>query len=722
MIENFVQTVSVAELSVDGDRLELAIPQAPFRLPLAGSGYLLLMKRRSENGACIPIDVEIVAYDGYEDDEVTLKIMDRGVGDTVAKKWGVGTVVQQPFMKEHYLSLLAKLDDGLALGIDNAKDILKLFLSLMKQSGQLSINTEQLADLVDQYTLLKKNDESLQAQLNELGAVLAWQAEAEASYRRTMGQSGLFGVRQYTYHADYQPHTENGQPAHMHNHPQYRDLLGSGEVQFCINGYLGKTRHRDYHLVAPAASGNKFLKTERIEPPALPSSIKGSLEEQTTAMRNLFSRYQEGEFPEGFGWTMSAIECWFEPFSDRVYDAFHSDRHQQEVISVGAALRSLLRFSGGGSRNMTENVSMEMPLCRWVDQKGKAVIGILKHRMVCVDVSSLGDLRPYIDSVSDPIRANAGQTSNRFLIREENNKPGKLDEMMGLLVGLDGFGANIKEKYSAGGSNSYIVHEYHTDAELNAAYYTRFVRSADEDASNRIKFKRGFNDPYLFVASNTRKEVLNTALDGVDYRFSYAIPMELILRTPLERWNPYGFNTVDYQSITGKGTKNEPFNANSTNKYWFRTPEPFFSGKSFADVADTVGDGVWVKDPAGESHFVKESGLWNELPQIAGCTGRIRQRYAIFPDHSEGGKAFRHAEAASEQHLALAVSNTTDILRHEQMSRSNEIRFEAMMRDKAASDKSADAIHRELEKDLKDSLALGVSNAVDILKSAEVSL
>lgn len=691
-IENFVQTVTLQPLAIDGMSLELALQgdTSAFNLPIDCCSYLLLMERESvAGGGCRPKFVEIIKYDGYEDDGVTLKITERGVGDTEARAWPIGAVVQQPFLKEHFACVLQQLCGIEALLIDQVKDSLIQYVELLRQnkrfadflvayqSGQSVQGRKILANAGDikelSNTVASQGNALAQhkAQLSSVAMALAYQSEAKAMYLRSIGQSGLLRVRQYNYHGDFKrPATESGQPAHMHNHPQYRYLLGSGEVQFVINGYLGQTRHRDYSMVTPQAVGSNYTAVDYIQPPALPESLTtGSVEDQTTALRELFQRFQEGEMPEGFGWTLTALECWFEPFSEEVTDAYSGTfRHAQYVENMNQALREGIQWTAGGARHLGENYAFEMPVCRILDTEGNPVVGILKHRMIAVDVSSLGDLRPYIHRVDDPVRCTGmGVESTRFLIEENDYAGGMLDRMMGLLPGLDGHGAVLREEYPSSG---YTVYDYFEQGqELNAAYYSRFTHTKGRDASNQSVLLRGFNDPYLFAASTSREEVLNTPINGLDYRFSWAIPMEVVLRTPLETWNPYEIPEASYGSLSagsaGDGSQVDPLHGYNSSAYYYITPTQLFSGGGFADVADTVGSGVWMRGGDGEAYKCRESGHWVTLPTIDGVEGSIRQRYSIFPDHQDGSKAMQLARAGYLAYELSLIEGLNDDLKME---------------------------------------------------------
>lgn len=670
-IENFVQTVTLQPLAIDGMSLELALQgdTSAFNLPIDGCSYLLLMERESvAGGGCRPKFVEIIKYDGYEDDGVTLKITERGVGDTDARAWPIGAVVQQPFLKEHWQAIFEEI--GL-VAVNSFMSSLRNYAELLRQDKQFSkFVTDHAKDQAAWQKSVYGSIETQKQRINELAMLTAWQAEAEANYKRCTGQSGVLSVRQYTYHGPFSRiFTENGQPGHNHQHPQYKHLMGSGEVKVVMNGWQVGTRHRDWVPNCPAPVGSAFGATEYISPPAQPYQLTvGTPEEKTEALRDLFRRYQAGEMPEGFGWTLGALEAFFVPFTDVVSEYYNSPRHAQEVTSLNAALRQIVRYASGGARNLDENEAFEMPICRVIDADGNAVIGVLKHRMTAVDVSELGDLRPYLEPVIDPIRQEGfGSNSNRFLVKENLNAPGMLDKMMELLPGLEGAGADLVERYHAGDRATYQIYHYSEPRYANAAYYSRFVRTLDDDASGRVVLQRGFNDPYLFTAMTTHENVLNTPIDGVDYRFSYALPMALCLRTPIEEFNPYDIPIADYEELgagrAGNGTQSNPFHGRNDSIYHYMLPESFFSGSSLADAADTVSaSGVWMLGGDGQAHQVRESGNWVNFPKIPGVDGVVRQRYSIFPDHHDGSKGVQTALAMNQQHDVHLINDLSSRL------------------------------------------------------------
>lgn len=485
--------------------------------------------------------------------------------------------------------------------------------------------------------------------VSSLPALAAWNFEQQAEILRGQGQSGLFLTRQYNRGGDDaydRGWAENYNPASIHNHPNYAGMPGMGEFSAIINGYYLRTRHNDYRLRGPAPEGTAFLATEEVEAPAVPASVTGagSVEKQITAMRDLFRRYAAGEWPQGFGWTLSYVEVWFEVLTGVVTDTYSSFRHQQYVTTVDAALREVLKFNAGGYKNPSENVSFEPPVVRFIDASGNPVLARLRYRLAAVDVSSLGDLRPHIQIVDDWAQAAyAARQSGRYRVPDDASKPGMLDRIMGLVPGLNGAGAVLEEKYG-----TVVIGKFGDQVPLNAAYYNRFS-AGQTDASNRSNFRRGFNDPTLFVAKNTRAEVAPMTIGDDTFRFSYAIPLELILRTPLENWNPYNVPEAEKRTdVTGNGLQATPYSAWHPDTRNFRTPSAFYGSTlslTLTDQADTGSAGAYVQTPTAGVQQMRGSGIYLALPAIPGVAATIRLRHPVFPVYHEGSHAQSQFEA-----------------------------------------------------------------------------
>jgi hypothetical protein len=203
---------------------------------------------------------------------------------------------------------------------------------------------------------------------------------------------------------------------------------------------------------------------------------------------------------------------------------------------------------------------------------------------------------------------------------------------------------------------------------LKAGFYNRFYSFEGHDASHRQNAKRGFNDPMMFVAMTTQPKVMDNTVGDEVKRFSYAMPFELILRTPLESWNPYDLmehnegheQFEESQNAMGRyGTQAKPFHGYNIAAYYAFTPNTLFDGATLdSDPADTDDGDMWVSSSQGNGPAVavRNSGIHIHLPPIAGVTfgdddvhgydsgtsGVLRTRFPVYSTFWEGNAT--HAE------------------------------------------------------------------------------
>lgn len=524
------------------------------------------------------------------------------------------------------------------------------------------------------------------------------QMEYYAEMMRFQGQSGVCNVRQYTFggtHAFHRPFNVGYSALSIHDHPNYRGMPGMGEFAAMLNGYYLRTRHNDYRLKKNAPAGSGFLRTVDIEPPAVPASVlaKATPAEQIIEMRKYMKAYADNDtstvdFRNHFEWTMSYLECWFEPFESSLNDTYDSFRHQIEADSMMKLLKKVLKFNAGGHKNNAENIPFLSTPVRLISDQGNPVFVTLKHRICCVNVGNLRDFpKASVLELVDDWKSQArfdkpmsqleleSSRSTRYKLKQSTTDNARvmsptgsiLDQFMSKVSGLDGEGANIEEQYKDHRGQMETLYEFGAGKKLNAAYYNRFNSFLRRDASNRSNQRRGFNDPMLFIASTTQSKVLNVSDEGTNLRFSYAIPIELILRTPLENFNPYSLPekaTKEEAAAGGKdGSQAKPYNGWSKDLYNYHIPAAFFTdNKANGDPADTNLGKKYVNDASGAAQVVVASGIYTHLPEIQGVAvpqttdNRIRVRYPIFPVHQEGSHEHAEIQAIQERVKALEVS------------------------------------------------------------------
>lgn len=206
-----------------------------------------------------------------------------------------------------------------------------------------------------------------------------------------------------------------------------------------------------------------------------------------------------------------------------------------------------------------------------------------------------------------------------------------MDALCSQVWGLDGEGAFIPEAINSYGT-TFTTYNVVGTAQANLAKYNRTYKIGTNDAAGRTVARRGFNDPTLYVARTTKPNVV----EG----YSYMVPLELIVRSPLEVWNPWGLVVIDGDGSqgTGAGTQASPWNAAYTRLWWNLMPPNFFSA-GVSDPADTTSGGVWIRATDGKAYPADNSGITITRGNAANyrdasnalLSTTFRFRYAIAP-------------------------------------------------------------------------------------------
>lgn len=248
--------------------------------------------------------------------------------------------------------------------------------------------------------------------------------------------------------------------------------------------------------------------------------------------------------------------------------------------------------------------------------ENKAVAGVIDHSN---QFKMIRDLRSLAKYNNDPSRL-ARSRMARFEVPD-------LERMCEKIAGLEGDGTYLSEEYEQYGLRDEL--QNWQNQPLNAAYYNRRYRFNRDDASGRVSAHRGFSDPTLFVAKTRHKEVVGG--------FSWMIPLELLLRTPRESWNPYdcplgNYSELKQQETGGKGKASAtPYSGIHEQHFYYGTPKALFTGQiTQTDPADTSNT-AWVQDKEGIARLLYGNGL-----RVHDYDG-VRQRfpiYALYQDYS----------------------------------------------------------------------------------------
>ncbi|KAJ7378062.1 hypothetical protein OS493_024724 [Desmophyllum pertusum] len=243
-----------------------------------------------------------------------------------------------------------------------------------------------------------------------------------------------------------------------------------------------------------------------------------------------------------------------------------------------------------------------------------------------------------------------------------------LDALMSEIPGKDNYQGNLID--DAFDLPAHTIDPKKKGQKLNAALYHRLFQVQAKDAMGQSRQHRGYADENLFMAMTTQSKVAGMKLTTCkgppkrrtcqteSQKFSYAIPLELIYLTPLNRWNPYDLEykgderlphgkTVLQGGRNGGKTPDKAYNGTNSKKY-YQTPSTFFSGLEVSsDAADTTKNNVGVLDKNDTVRITQASGVRIFLPEIKGV-GILRQRYPIMPVHGEGSPVWKELEAVKD--------------------------------------------------------------------------
>uniref|UniRef100_A0A8W8KAP3 Uncharacterized protein n=5 Tax=Magallana gigas TaxID=29159 RepID=A0A8W8KAP3_MAGGI len=484
----------------------------------------------------------------------------------------------------------------------------------------------------------------------------------------------------------------------IHDHSNYINTIGMGEVIPVLNGIEFRTRHNDYKLRMPHPNSTTYHATVDIPFPEVPPSVKSqpTLEKQIEEMKNYFKawKFQNPSFRD-YRPYFKPVLCYMEGAwttnTKTLDEPFSSDRHFIDAASW-FDLQEKIRFTSytGGKHNL-ENFSF-LPTTIINMRNGTPEYAQWNYRILCHPIKGDLPLKAFepVDDLASRLAHKYNLTkfsmtrSARFHLASEYRHahflPEKgygvfqdrvythsiMDTIMNQIPGKDNYPAKIFDK-SLGLE---MLDPFSSSVNpLNTGYYHRRYKYDDKGAMGTKTNNRGFADKNLWVAQTTSNHIapihMNdchkvnrtyTECKEIEARYTYAIPLEIIYMTPLNSWNPYNLPYWDRKHgryTPTKDHRNGAFNAtnayngtNYANYYW--TPTAFFSGKELNhDAADTVKNSVGVLDSHGNVRRVSASGIRIFLPNIPGV-GVLRQRWSVTPVHRDGSSVQKELDAMKE--------------------------------------------------------------------------
>lgn len=501
--------------------------------------------------------------------------------------------------------------------------------------------------------------------------------EVMAQIRRGNGQSGIRFGRHYNDGGDaayHRPSMVSFAALGVHNHPNYPLMCGMPEQVAIINGHEISTRHMDYRIMH-GVGGGAYLEVEDAIPPAVPPSVatKSTPEEQVAEMREYLRAFGAKDptirdYRDHFDSYVSVLECWLENLNgDTVSDTFPSFRHQIDNGGLRSMNNNYVSMFGHGVKPRFENKDFKPTLIRVMNDDGSPQFAVLRYRISAVRLGTYRDwpIHELVAPVDDPLTRHRFDKTDeeiestrlgRFRVLSTKGDydfkrqlgPRILDSIMEAVPGLDGAGSSIEEVLQDTTESGALFEQrlkvYKTTTALNSANYHRFYSFESPGAAGRRDYRFGFNDPTLFRAATTRPEVADLSGMGGGHKMSWAIPLELIVATPLGSWNPYDVQVLSQYPSGSGDTQADPLTGAHQNGKWFMTPSDLFDVEGTdLDPADT-DEAAWVQCDDGDVRLMRGSGVYVHMPEISGIQ-TARLRYPIAPMHDEGSFAVAYAEA-----------------------------------------------------------------------------
>ena len=88
--------------------------------------------------------------------------------------------------------------------------------------------------------------------------------------------------------------------AAIHDHSNYKDTVGMGELIAVLNGVEFRTRHNDYKMARPSTTSEWFGQTEAIPYPEVPPAVSATIKSF------IMSHVQKGEKSSEMDFCLSA--------------------------------------------------------------------------------------------------------------------------------------------------------------------------------------------------------------------------------------------------------------------------------------------------------------------------------------------------------------------------------------------------------------------------------
>ena len=434
-------------------------------------------------------------------------------------------------------------------------------------------------------------------------------------------------------------------PMAIHNHPNYNGMPGMGWFTVHANGHIVQTRHNDYRMFKKVVNKNtgKIEYVENKHRPMIPTRYLN-----IDSMRRLMSDFNVGnktftkEEKAMFRWDLSYLEVFtvtFDSLDDKIGDSFPSFRHGFGNITVRQLVHRYSTYRNTGIKERFENAPF-LPITKTEDGK----YAVTYYGIATEPLSEYNGMRwnELMDKREGFTTSPRSEYDYRFRIKNipspkepRNPRRSLIDDIIENVRGfnptpINEFDINpssfnddaYDDVYDDKNNRKVIGHDY--------SFYRRTYEYELSDATNVRESNLGWND-----ANHISALVLDPKYPE---RATYMVPLEMILRTPLETWNPENIKHGPRGGNSGDGkTAATAFAHYHEDYYFYHTPSSVYQGQRAPGLGADTGGRNWVKDIHGSSKECNPSGIHIFHNGFEKGEHYMRTRFPIALDAMETG-------------------------------------------------------------------------------------
>ncbi len=215
---------------------------------------------------------------------------------------------------------------------------------------------------------------------------------------RSEGDSGITNVRQHTDGNEmYDDGTfQKGAISAIHDHPDFINTCGMGEISAVLNGVEFQTRHNDYNLEMPSTNSTQYGETEKVPMPDVPSEVLvfgDDIEGQITEMQEWFRAFKtQNKSHRNYPLYFRPILCYLEGTwiidEGILEEPFDSDRHSIDAATWKELHDKIRYMSNSGRKDPVENIAHLPSSIRNLINDIFPVISNWEYRILCIPLKN----------------------------------------------------------------------------------------------------------------------------------------------------------------------------------------------------------------------------------------------------------------------------------------------------------------------------------------------